>query len=92
LKRAGFSPGIPCIEAALSTTIRKFGLRSWYFTISIGLTRAYTCPGSDQDPTSRMLAAHQRRKAREELGLIEVLADARVDQGRDKALPSSAVR
>jgi hypothetical protein len=40
LKRVGFSPGIPCIDSALSTTMTKFGLRSWYFTTSIGLTRA----------------------------------------------------
>jgi hypothetical protein len=39
LKRVAFSPEIPCIDSALSTTMRKFGLRSWYFTISIGLTR-----------------------------------------------------
>ncbi len=40
LKRVAFSPGIPCIDSALSTTIRTFGLWSWYFTTSIGLTRA----------------------------------------------------
>jgi len=76
LKRAAFSPGIPCIDAALSTTIRKFGLRSWYFTISIGLTRAEADSGSDHDATSTIAAAHQRRKAREEDVFIRALAAA----------------
>jgi hypothetical protein len=45
--------------------IRKFGLRSCCFTISIGLTRASTDPGNDHDTTSKAVAAHQRRNARE---------------------------
>jgi hypothetical protein len=45
--------------------MRKFGLRSCCFTISIGLTRASTDPGKDHDTTSKAVAAHQRRNARE---------------------------